>query len=132
MLVAWIATKGMLFFPARVSDPVKAAVEAFGRAQEAATPDKQAAFARLDARDHSARKARHQDLEKCKSNEKESVVARLFTPGDFGVGSLSEVAYAQNVRFYAHTAEDKYGNPLPKAHWQLLKDHLRQVAGLAK
>ena len=44
MLVAWIATKGMLSFLARVSDPVKAAVEAFGRAQEAATPDKQAAL----------------------------------------------------------------------------------------
>ena len=45
---------------------------------------------------------------------------------------LSEAAYTQNMTFYAHTAEDKYGNPLPKAHWQLLKDHLGQVAGLAK
>ena len=44
MLVTWIATKGMLYFLARVSDPVKAAVEAFGRDQEAATSDKQAAI----------------------------------------------------------------------------------------
>ena len=36
------------------------------------------------------------------------------------------------MKFYAHTAEDQDGNRLPKAAWQLLKDHLRQVAELAK
>jgi CRISPR-associated endonuclease/helicase Cas3 len=35
------------------------------------------------------------------------------------------------VKYYAHTAEDQDGNRLPKAAWQLLKDHLRQVAELA-
>ena len=45
---------------------------------------------------------------------------------------LTEAADTQIMTSYAHTAEDKYGNPLPKAHWQLLKDHLRRVAGLAK
>ena len=36
------------------------------------------------------------------------------------------------MKFYAHTAEDENGNRLPKAAWQLLKDHLLQVAELAK
>ena len=36
------------------------------------------------------------------------------------------------MKFYAHTAEDENGKRLPKADWQLLKDHLRQVAELAK
>jgi hypothetical protein len=35
-------------------------------------------------------------------------------------------------RYYAHTAEDGEGRRLPPEHWQLLKDHLRQVADLAK
>ncbi len=29
------------------------------------------------------------------------------------------------MNFYAHTAEDERGQPLPQAKWQLLKDHLR-------
>ena len=33
--------------------------------------------------------------------------------------------------FYAHTAEDANGRRLPKAEWQLLKDHLRNVSALA-
>ena len=36
------------------------------------------------------------------------------------------------MTYYAHTAEDDNGNRLPKSKWQPLKDHLRQVAGLAK
>jgi CRISPR-associated endonuclease/helicase Cas3 len=32
------------------------------------------------------------------------------------------------VTYYAHTAEDPDGNPLPEKHWQLLSDHLRKVA----
>jgi CRISPR-associated endonuclease/helicase Cas3 len=36
------------------------------------------------------------------------------------------------MKFYAHTAEDEHGKRLPKASWQLLKDHLLQVAELAK
>ena len=35
------------------------------------------------------------------------------------------------MKFYAHTAEDENGKRLPKSAWQLLKDHLRQVAELA-
>jgi CRISPR-associated endonuclease/helicase Cas3 len=35
------------------------------------------------------------------------------------------------VTYYAHTAEDESGKRLPKSAWQLLKDHLRQVAELA-
>ncbi|MBI4660118.1 MAG: CRISPR-associated helicase Cas3' [Verrucomicrobia bacterium] len=36
------------------------------------------------------------------------------------------------MKFYAHTAEDENGKRLPKSAWQLLKDHLCQVAKLAK
>ncbi len=36
------------------------------------------------------------------------------------------------MKFYAHTADDGNGKRLPKADWQLLKDHLRQVADLAR
>ena len=36
------------------------------------------------------------------------------------------------MNFYAHTAQDQNANRLPKSDWQLLKDHLRQVAELAK
>src|SRR2546421_4242407 len=36
------------------------------------------------------------------------------------------------MKFYAHTAEDENGNQLPETEWQLLKDHLRQVAALAR
>jgi len=35
------------------------------------------------------------------------------------------------MEFYAHTAEGKDGKRLVKAHWQLLRDHLCQVAQLA-
>jgi CRISPR-associated endonuclease/helicase Cas3 len=34
--------------------------------------------------------------------------------------------------FYAHTAEDENGRQLPESRWQLLKDHLVNVAALAK
>ncbi len=33
---------------------------------------------------------------------------------------------------YAHTAEDENGKTLPDSEWQLLRDHLREVANLAK
>jgi len=36
------------------------------------------------------------------------------------------------MEFYAHTAEDPNGVRLPEAQWQLLRDHLRNVAHLAK
>lgn len=36
------------------------------------------------------------------------------------------------MNFYAHTAEDENGQRLPKSDWQLLKEHLRHVAALAK
>lgn len=36
------------------------------------------------------------------------------------------------MNFYAHTAEDQDGKRLPRSDWQLLKNHLRQVAELAK
>jgi len=36
------------------------------------------------------------------------------------------------VRYYAHTAEDCDGKPLPQTHWQPLAEHLRNVATLAK
>jgi len=38
------------------------------------------------------------------------------------------------MTYYAHTAHDKSGNPLPESSgkWQLLKDHLRNVGKLAK
>lgn len=33
--------------------------------------------------------------------------------------------------YYAHTAEDEHGRPLPprSGKWQLLSEHLRNVAG---
>ena len=49
-------------FPAGIYDPVKAAVEAFGRAQEAATPDKQAALRAWMRGIICSEGARHQDL----------------------------------------------------------------------
>src|ERR1041385_737353 len=36
------------------------------------------------------------------------------------------------MMFYAHTAENGNGKRLPKSAWQLLKDHLSQVAELAR
>ncbi len=36
------------------------------------------------------------------------------------------------MNFYAHTDEDEQGKQLPDCEWQLLKDHLRQVAELAR
>ncbi|NLH74672.1 MAG: CRISPR-associated helicase Cas3' [Verrucomicrobia bacterium] len=39
---------------------------------------------------------------------------------------------ADPVRYYAHTAEDCDGKPLPQTHWQPLAEHLRNVATLAK
>lgn len=39
---------------------------------------------------------------------------------------------ADAVRYYAHTAEDGYGKPLPQTHWQPLAEHLRNVAAMAK
>ena len=38
------------------------------------------------------------------------------------------------MKFYAHTAEDEQGKPLPESSgkWQPLSDHLRNVADLAK
>ena len=36
------------------------------------------------------------------------------------------------MRFYAHTAEDESGQRLPESQWQLLRQHLLNVAGLAK
>jgi CRISPR-associated endonuclease/helicase Cas3 len=38
------------------------------------------------------------------------------------------------MRYYAHTAEDENGRPLPESsgRWQPLSEHLRNVAALAK
>ena len=36
------------------------------------------------------------------------------------------------MTFYAHTAEDEEGRRLPEEHWQPLRDHLRNVACLAR
>ena len=36
------------------------------------------------------------------------------------------------MNFYAQTAEDEDGNRLPEFDWQLLGEHLRNVASLAK
>jgi len=36
------------------------------------------------------------------------------------------------MEYYGHTAVDKDGRRLPETHWQLLRDHLRNVAKLAK
>jgi CRISPR-associated endonuclease Cas3-HD len=45
--------------------------------------------------------------------------------------SIEQEAISFMAEYYAHTAEDKDGRRLPKSDWQLLKDHLRQVAELA-
>lgn len=36
------------------------------------------------------------------------------------------------MKYYAHTAEDCDGKPLPQMHWQPLVEHLRNVAAMAK
>lgn len=36
------------------------------------------------------------------------------------------------MTFYAHTAEDEEGRRLPEQHWQPLRDHLWNVACLAR
>ena len=42
--------------------------------------------------------------------------------------------WGNQVNYYAHTAEDEEGKPLPEdsGKWQLLSAHLRNVADLAK
>ena len=35
-------------------------------------------------------------------------------------------------QYYAHIKNDPDGTPAPQSEWQPLKDHLRNVAGLAK
>ncbi len=44
-------------------------------------------------------------------------------------GSFTQLE-TEVMAFYAHTAEDDAGNPLPESSgkWQLLSDHLRNVA----
>ena len=37
-----------------------------------------------------------------------------------------------NMTYYGHTADDNAGRRLPEGHWQLLREHLRNVARLAK
>lgn len=37
-----------------------------------------------------------------------------------------------NMEYYGHTADDENGRRLPESNWQLLRDHLRNVAELAK
>ena len=36
------------------------------------------------------------------------------------------------MTYYGHTADDKDGRRLPECHWQLLREHLLNVARLAK
>ncbi len=36
------------------------------------------------------------------------------------------------MEYYGHTADDPDGQRLPVARWQLLREHLRNVATLAK
>ena len=35
-------------------------------------------------------------------------------------------------KYYAHTKNNPDGTPAPQGKWQPLKDHLQNVAGLAK
>ena len=36
------------------------------------------------------------------------------------------------IKYYAHTKNNPDGTPAPQGGWQPLKDHLQNVAGLAK
>jgi len=45
---------------------------------------------------------------------------------------VSQRSGADPVSYYAHTAEDCDGKPLPQTHWQPLAEHLRNVAAMAK
>jgi CRISPR-associated endonuclease/helicase Cas3 len=45
---------------------------------------------------------------------------------------VSQKSGADPVSYYAHTAEDYDGKPLPQTHWQPLAEHLRNVAAMAK
>ena len=38
----------------------------------------------------------------------------------------------EEKKYYTHTKNDAYGMPLPQDKWQPLKDHLQNVANLAK
>ena len=72
LLVTWVATKGLFFFPPRVSDPLKPPSKPLP-AYEEATSDEQAALRAWMSGIILPGKARRQGLEKCKSNEKESL-----------------------------------------------------------
>ncbi|MGI8965477.1 MAG: CRISPR-associated helicase Cas3' [Limisphaerales bacterium] len=41
-------------------------------------------------------------------------------------------AFPTTMEYYGHTADDQDGRRLPEAHWQLLRNHLHNVARLAK
>jgi hypothetical protein len=64
-----------------------------------------------------------------------SAIKQFLSPpgaGAINLGILMNQDGSAVGRFYAHTAEDGQGRRLPSEHWQLLRDHLRQVAELAK
>ena len=68
--------KGPVFLPPRVSVAVKATVEAFSRAYEKATPDKQAALRVWMRNIVLPGKIRRRDLDPVRRSEKESIEAR--------------------------------------------------------
>ena len=48
------------------------------------------------------------------------------------MGTLALKPQIMEKKYYAHTKNDAYGMPLPQDKWQPLKDHLHNVAALAR
>jgi hypothetical protein len=89
--------KGPILLPSAITHPLRATVEEFSRAYEAASPDEQAELRVWMRHIVMPNKARRTDLAKSRSKEKESVEARDRRIMEFPV-SMTPNAVAKALR----------------------------------